>query len=120
MKDPLQALLDAGAIEATPLAPNSRYRGLEVAQLERAGQDRIAYFQRRVVPPPEHFVVVQEHVVAQGDRMDNLAARYLGDPELYWRLADANGVLRPDELIEEAGRRIAITLPEGVPGSHDA
>ena len=55
--------------------------------------------------------------MVDGDRLDSLAARYLGDPELYWLLADANGVLRPDELLEEAGRRIAITLPEGVPGT---
>ena len=50
----------------------------------------------------------------QGDRLDNIAARYLGDPELFWRLCDANVALRPTELTETIGRRILITLPEGM------
>jgi nucleoid-associated protein YgaU len=113
----LRALLESGAIDTSPLAPNSRYRGVGVARLEPEGAEPIAYLRRRFVPAPERFTVVQEHSVVEGDRLDLLAARYLGDPELYWRLADANGVLRPDELVEEPGRKIAITLPEGVPGT---
>ncbi len=58
--------------------------------------------------------------VVEGDRVDNLAAQYLGDPELYWRLCDANGVMRPDDLTETAGAKVAITLPEGIPGASDA
>lgn len=120
MTDPLQALLESGAIETSPLAPNSRYRGVGTATFEREGEEPIAYFRRRFVPSPDRFAVVQEHTVVAGDRLDNLASRYLGDPELYWRFADANGALRPDDLIEEIGRRIAVTLPEGVPGPRDA
>lgn len=45
----------------------------------------------------------------------NLAARYIGDPEQYWRLCDANNAIRPDELIETVGRALRITLPEGIP-----
>ena len=26
----------------------------------------------------------------QGERLDNVAAQYLGDPTLFWRLCDAN------------------------------
>ncbi|MET1027868.1 MAG: LysM domain-containing protein, partial [Dongiaceae bacterium] len=70
---------------------------------------------RRFVPPPERFAVLQEHLVQQGDRLDNVTARYLGDPEQFWRLCDANGVLRPNELMDTPQRRIRITLPEGVP-----
>jgi nucleoid-associated protein YgaU len=47
----------------------------------------------------------------QGDRLDNLAARYLGDPEQFWKICDANNVLRPDELTEEIGRVVRIALP---------
>jgi hypothetical protein len=32
-------------------------------------------------------------------------------------VADANGAMRPDELTEEIGRKLRITLPEGVPGT---
>ena len=75
----------------------------------------IVYVKRRLVPPPERFEPLSEHAVNQGERLDHLAARYLGDPELFWRLGDANGAIRPAEL-EVVGRRVLITLPEGIPG----
>ena len=72
------------------------------------------------MPAPEDLAAVQEHVVVSGDRLDNLAARYLGDPEVYWLLCDANRALRTDELIEAIGRRLRIALPRGVPGAGGA
>ena len=72
------------------------------------------------MPPPERFALLQEHTVSQGDRLDNLAAQYLGDPEQFWRLCDANGAMRPEELTETVGRRLRITLPEGIPGRPNA
>jgi len=60
--------------------------------------------------------LLQWHRVTQGERLDNVTAKYLGDPEQFWRLCDANRALRPQELTETLGRRIAITLPEGIPG----
>ena len=120
MTDPLQALLAAGVLDTSSFPPNSRYHGAAVATLEQSNQEPIAYLKRRFVPPPESFAVVQEHTVVQGDRLDNLAARYLGDAELYWRLCDANGAVRPDELTETPGTTLAITLPEGIPGASDA
>jgi len=43
-------------------------------------------------------------------------ARVLGDPELFWRLCDANDTLHPQELTEAVGRRLSVPLPEGIPG----
>lgn len=120
MTDPLKALLDAGVLDTSPFPPNSRYHGVAVATLEQKNQEPIAYLKRRFLPPPENFAVVQEHTVVQGDRLDNLAALYLGDAKLYWRLCDANGAIRPGELTETPGTAIAITLPEGVPRASDA
>jgi hypothetical protein len=120
MSDPLKALLEAGVLNNASFPPNSRYYGVAVTTLEQKNQDPIAYLKRRFVPPPENFSLVQDYTVVQGDRLDNLAALYLGDAELYWRLCDANGALRPDELTETPGTTLAITLPEGVPGSSDA
>jgi hypothetical protein len=80
----------------------------------------IAFPQRRVVPPPENFAVLSEHVVAAGDRIDNLAAQLLGDALQYWRICDANRAISPAELTDTAGRRLRITLPEGIPGASDA
>lgn len=120
MSDPLKALLNAGALDTDAFPANSRYRGVPTATLEREGKEPLTYLKRRFAPLPERFALVQEHTVAEGDRLDNLASLYLGDPELYWRLCDANGALRPDELIERPGRHLRITLPEGVPGQDDA
>lgn len=120
MSDPLQALLAAGVLDTSPFPPNSRYHGVAIVTLEQNNQEPIAYLKRRFVPPPENFAVLQEHTVVQGDRLDNIAARYLGDPELYWRVCDANGAMRPAELTEAPGTRLAITLPEGMPGPSDA
>jgi hypothetical protein len=94
--------------------PTSRYANIEVAQLD-VGQGRtVNYLRRRFVPPPDRFVPLAEHVVVDGDRLDTITARYLGDPEQFWRVADANRAMRPDELTETPGRRLLITLPEGI------
>ena len=98
----------------------SRYYGIATATLETAGGKTVTYVRRRFVPPPENFALLLEHVVTEGERLDNIATHYLGDPEQYWRLCDANGAIRPEELIETIGGRIRITLPEGIPGISNA
>jgi hypothetical protein len=118
--DPLQAFLQANALVAPIYPPTSRYYGIAAAQLTRSDGTTVAYLQRRFVPPPENFATLQEHSVADGDRVDNLAARYLGDPLQYWRICDANRAMRPAELTETVGYRLRITLPEGIPGVADA
>jgi hypothetical protein len=100
--------------------PTSRYHAVDIATWTGPDGRTITYLRRRFVPPPESFAQVGEHVVAEGDRLDNLAAHYLGDPEQFWRICDANVALRPAELTDEIGRRLRITLPEGIPGPSDA
>lgn len=100
--------------------PTSRYNNIETTTLDTADGRTIIYLKRRFVPPPERFALLQEHVVSQGERLDNITARYLGDPEQFWRICDANAAMRPDELTEQIGRRLRITLPEGIPGMPNA
>ena len=38
------------------------------------------------------------HTVRKGERADQLAYRYLGDPELWWIVCDYNGIRLPLEL----------------------
>ena len=97
-------------------SPASRYYSIETTTLETTEGKIIAYLRRRFVPPPARFVLLHEHRVAQGERLDNITAQYLGDPEQFWRVCDANGAMRPDELTETPGRVLRITLPEGIPG----
>lgn len=116
MSDALKAFMQANALEVAPFPPTSRYNGLATSKLTRSDGREVVYVLRRFVPPPERFATLAEHSVVEGDRLDNLAARYLGDADQYWRLCDANRAMRPDELIETAGAKLRITLPEGIPG----
>jgi hypothetical protein len=99
--------------------PNSRYHDVEIGTFERPDGHRIAYLRRRFVPPPETFATLRDHVVRDGERLDHVAAIHLGDPEQFWRVADANGANAPEQLTETPGRRIRITLPSGVPAAEE-
>lgn len=98
-------------------ASNSRYQSTETTKLVRLDGTEITYLKRRFVPPPERFTLLQEYVVSEGDRLDNIAARFLSDPEQFWRICDANRAMRPEALTGTIGRRLRITLPEGIPGA---
>jgi hypothetical protein len=100
--------------------PNSRYHGIGTTTIETADGREVVHLRRRFVPPSSRFSMLTEHTVAEGDRLDNLAAHHFGDPLLYWLICDANDALRPRDLLAEIGRRLRITLPEGIPGGSDA
>src|SRR2546423_7146966 len=98
----------------------SRYYGIQAARHETADGKQIAYLRRRFIPPPERFDLLFEHVVTEGERLDNITFKYLGDPEQFWRIADANVVLLPAELTDTVGRTIRITMPAGIPATPHA
>ena len=92
---------------------SSRYFTLETTTMTVSDPDggtrEVRYVRRRIIPPSENLTTLLEHTVAQGERLDNITARYLGDPTQFWRVCDANDVLQPEEL-EETGRVIEIAL----------
>ncbi len=96
--------------------PTSRYFAVKTTTYTYEDGRKIAYLRRRLIPALDRFMPLQEHLMTEGERVDNITARYLGDAEQFWRLCDANPVMHPAEL-EEPGRRIRITLPEGIPGT---
>jgi hypothetical protein len=101
---------------ATPLfSPTSRYYGIATATLTTPDGKTIVYLTRRFVPSADRFALLQLHTVTQGERLDNIANRFLGDPQAYWRICDANNAMRPAEMTETLGRQLRITLPEGIP-----
>jgi len=106
--------------EQGPFPETSRYHGIERTTRETPEGRVVSYLRRRFVPSPARFSLLQEHIVVQSDRLDNVTAQHLGDPEQFWRLCDANNAMRPDDLTAEIGRRLRITLPEGIPGVQDA
>ncbi len=115
--DPIQALLAQTSLQRNLFTATSRYYGLGTNTLTAPDGTVVVFLKRRFLPSPDRFQLVQEHVVMQHERLDNIAATFLGDPELFWRLADANGAMKPEALVEKVGRRLRITLPEGIAGS---
>ena len=103
----------------TPFGPASRYASTATTALVGPDGRAIAYLRRRFVPPAERFALLVEHTVQDGERPDTIAAQYLDDPEAFWRVCDANNVIAPNELTDTVGRRLRITLPEGIPGNPD-
>jgi hypothetical protein len=94
----------------------SRYYSLEVATLSTTDSDgqpiEIRYVKRRFIPSNENATTLVEHTVTQGERLDVITANYLGDPVQFWRICDANEVMRPSELTDTIGKVIAIKMPE--------
>lgn len=112
----LEALLSQASAVPARFAPNSRYHGLPVLQLQGPDGRPVAYVARRFIPDPTRLALAAEHQVVQGDRLDLLAARYLADPEQWWKIADANGAMRPEDLCQAIGEALRIALPEGFTG----
>jgi hypothetical protein len=100
--------------------PTSRYFGIETATFTASDGHKLTYLRRRFLPAPESFALLQIHVVTEGERLDNIAATLVGDPTAFWRIADANGAMRAEALTETVGRKLRITLPQGVPGTPNA
>jgi hypothetical protein len=91
-------------------SPTSRYNKTETALMKTAEGREVVYLRRRFLPR-DMGQLLTEHVVIQGDRLDNITASYLGDPEQFWRVCDANLALNPEELTSEIGRRLRIPAP---------
>jgi hypothetical protein len=93
--------------------PTSRYANVEQVEMtviDSDGRERvIAYVKRRVIPSYDDQPSLAEHRVVEDDRLDNITARYIGDPTQFWRLCDANVVLKPEEL-EAIGRIVRIAI----------
>jgi hypothetical protein len=88
----------------------SRYANLEILTHKGPDGREINYVARRFVPPSTPGTVIREHTVTEGERLDHIAARYLGDPELFWQIADVNSAVRAEELMEETGRHLIVAL----------
>lgn len=114
MNDISSLILQQAGINTNFFSPSSRYYGLEILVIELPVHGPAPYVRRRFLPQPERFQTLQEHVVTEGERPDNLTHQYLNDPEQFWRVCDANNVMHPNELTDTIGKRVRITLPEGI------
>ena len=115
MDNAVANLVKSAAGTGGPTKQSSRYYGDPV--LTRTGPDGKddVYLQRRIIPQPGVYTALQDYVVVEGDRLDNLAAKFLGDPLLFWMICDANGATDPDDLTAQVGRTIRIPIASAVP-----
>lgn len=91
-------------------SPNSRYKDTAVLTLDMPGGQVVRYYGRfsapRLVMAPGGMPVVTE-----GVRLDQIAARMLGDPLQADRLLYANPFLDPLDCVAEPGCRLSIPVP---------
>ena len=88
----------AGAV----ILPGSRYASLDTyttADLRRSTEP-LAGSATRPIPAP---AALRLHRVRAGERLDQIAHRYYGDPLKYWLICDANDAIFPSDLLVPGG-----------------
>jgi hypothetical protein len=94
--------------------PTSRYYKIDQGTLtvtDPSGSPReIRYVRRRIIPVADAMTTLLEYTMTQGDRLDNITARFLTDPTQFWRVCDANTSMRPEDL-EQIARIVRVALP---------
>ena len=92
--------------------PTSRYAKLPVLTWTAPDGRPVVYVSRRFVPRAGTLQRLGETAARSDDRPDLVTARTLGDPTMFWRVADANGVMDAAELVESPGRVLRIPVPQ--------
>ena len=90
----------------------SRYYAIPTATMQLPDGRMVAYVLRRFVPDRRGAPLIAEVTVAEGDRLDLITARTLGDPLQFWRICDSNSELNPFDLTAEIGRIVRVTMPQ--------
>jgi hypothetical protein len=115
MDQALASLVTAAAGTGAPTLPSSRYYGSPTVSYMLPDGTQVMYLARRILPQASIYPLSRSYAVIDGDRLDNLAARFLGDPLLYWMICDANSNMDPDALTAQVGRSIQIPLSSSIP-----
>ncbi len=96
--------------------PTSRYRNLALTTLTL--RPTAPSCRSLAAPLPAGaggLTVLREHAVVEGERPDHVAARELGDRRGVLAPVRRQRRDAPDELTDEVGELVRITLPDGVP-----
>ena len=78
----------------------SRYFSIPTAEHVMPDGTSVVYVKRRFLPQPSPEPRERGVAVGEGERLDTIAARLLGDPLQFWRIADANNAMNPFDLVE--------------------
>ena len=91
--------------------PASRYNALaDRIHTTRDGRE-VVYKERRFLPQGAGQPLLVEVTAGPSDRLDLVAWRTLGQPELFWRVCDANDVMNPADATAP-GRMLRVALPQ--------
>jgi hypothetical protein len=90
----------------------SRYAVLEDAIYTTPDGREITYKRRRFLPLGETLAALTAVQMGPGDRLDRMAAQFLGDPEQFWQICDANNCMNPFDL-GTTGDTLRIPIPQG-------
>ncbi len=90
----------------------SRYYNVGTATLVLPDGGEEMYKRRRFLPMSTGMPILVEVTITQGDRLDVMSARTLGDPEQFWRICDANDAMNPTDLTKEIGARLRVPVPQ--------
>jgi len=89
----------------------SRYASLETSTIKLADGTEVSFVKRRFIPQADTLQIIGQTKTVQGDRMDTVTARTLGEPLSFWRVADANEAMDPFDLVDEIDRTLNIPMP---------
>ena len=90
--------------------PGSRYLNRVPYTLTRPDGSTVRVLR---LPVPGIQAVLGYYRRSSGDRLDQIAGRFLGDATEFWHLCDANGVMVPDALAARDLVGIPIDAPPG-------
>ena len=82
----------------------SRYQNTGTYQIRDAKGRTVTVFKMRVISSAP---AVLTHTFTAGERLDHLAFKFYGNPEKFWRIADGNTEMDPEDLLDP-GKQILI------------
>lgn len=92
--------------------PDGRYARSELRYHTLPDGRTVVHLARRFVPEPARMTIAGVLPTQAGERVDLFAARTIGVPTAWWRIADANRVIHPEALEWPEGQRLVVALPE--------
>jgi len=92
--------------------PSSRYYVRQTATYTTADGREVTYVRRRFLPQGDSLPLLVEVTVTDGDRLDLITARTLGDPEQFWRVCDANNAMNPVDVTAASGAILKVPIPQ--------
>jgi hypothetical protein len=83
----------------------SRYEKVADYKFRRHDGSEVLLKKKRPLPDPKSQLI---HTIQEGERTDMLAHRYYRDPLKFWKLADGNPEMNPEDLLQDPGTKILV------------